>query len=275
MFKLITIVFLLIATTLQSQVVPADTIAPGLQYTQKIAVADAIDFSVDNLGNVYLLNNSGLLKKLNNKGDSLNVFNDVRRYGTVFSMDVTNPLKVLLYYRDFSTVVMLDRFLNRINVVDFRKAGIFQAKAVGLSYDNNVWVYDEQTARLKKIAEDGKLMMETVDLRQVLTQPPSPEKLMDRDGFVYLYDPVNGLYVFDYYGALKNELPITGLKDINIVGNTILGRKNEGITRYTIGTLDLQEAKMPALINKAAKLSVMPQGIYVLENEEILLFSYQ
>lgn len=273
--KLFIIFFLLVTTTLEAQVTPGDTIAPGLQYTQKIAAPAAIDFSVDNLGNLYLLNNSGLLKKLSNKGDSLNVFNDVRRYGTVFSMDVTNPLKVLLYYRDFSTVVMLDRFLNRVNVIDFRKAGIFQAKAVGLSYDNNVWVYDEQTARLKKIAEDGKLLMETVDLRQVLNQPPSPDKLMDRDGFVYLYDAANGLYVFDYYGALKNELPITGLKDINITGNTIVGRKNDGITRYTIGTLDLQEAKMPALINNATKLSIMLQGIYLLEGQEILLFSYQ
>ena len=112
-------------------------------------------FAADNLGNVYVLTPAGLLIKLNNKGDSLNVFNDVRRYGTVYAIDVTNPMKVLLYYKDFSTVVMLDRYLSRINMIDLRKSGIFQAKAMGLSYDNNVWIFDEQSAKLKKIDETG------------------------------------------------------------------------------------------------------------------------
>ncbi len=146
----------------------------------------------------------------------------MRRYGNVYLLDVTNPLKILLYYKDFSTVVMLDRFMNRINTVDFRKAGIFQAKAVGLSYDNNIWIYDEQSARLKKISDDGKLLSETIDLRQVLTDLPSPEKIIDRDGFVYLYDPAKGLYVFDYYGALKNELPITQINDLRCWAQLLL-----------------------------------------------------
>ena len=129
-------------------------------------------FAADNLGNVYVLTPAGLLIKLNNKGDSMNVFNDVRRYGTVYAIDVTNPMKVLLYYKDFSTVVMLDRYLSRINMIDLRKSGIFQAKAMGLSYDNNVWIFDEQSAKLKKIDETGRVLSETTDLRQVLDVIP-------------------------------------------------------------------------------------------------------
>lgn len=275
MSKLLFILWVCIATVARSQVSPRDSVKTGLKYTGAFAATAVTDFQVDNLGNLYMLTGSGLLKKYNNKGDSLNVFNDVRRYGTLFSMDVTNPLKIVLYYRYFSTVVMLDRFLNRVNVLDLRKAGVFQAKAVALSYDNNLWVYDEQSARLKKIAEDGRLLMETVDLRQVLTQVPSPDKLLDRDGFVYLYDSSAGLYLFDYYGALKNELAITGLKDVNVINNTIVGRKNGGITRYSLGTLDLQEAEMPAEINSASKLCISQQGIYLLNDQQIILFSYE
>lgn len=241
----------------------------------KIVVGDAGNFSVDNLGNLYVLTTGGLLKKLNNKGDSLNVFNDVRRYGNVYLLDVTNPLKILLYYKDFSTVVMLDRFMNRINTVDFRKAGIFQAKAVGLSYDNNIWIYDEQSARLKKISDDGKLLSETIDLRQVLTDLPSPEKIIDRDGFVYLYDPAKGLYVFDYYGALKNELPITQINDLQVLGSTIVGRRKNSFVRYTLGTLDLQEAPLPENIATAVKICIMQQGIYVMQKGVIETYSYE
>src|SRR5215213_6836043 len=107
------------------------------------------DFSVDNLGNIYLVYVTGQLKKISPQGDSIAVFSAVRRYGQLHSIDVTNPLKVLLHYKDFGTVVALDRLLNIRNTVDLRKLNIFQAKAVGLSYDNNIWVFDEQEGKLK------------------------------------------------------------------------------------------------------------------------------
>lgn len=241
----------------------------------RIYVNDVSTFTVDYLGNVYILTNKGLLKKYNNQGDSLNVFNDVRRYGAVSAIDAGNPLKVLIYYRDFSTAVMLDRFLSRINMIDFRKAGIFQAKAVATSYDNNVWIFDEQSAKLKKIGDDGKLLSETVDLRQVLDVIPSPDKIIDRDGFVYLYDKDNGLYVFDYYGALKNELAITGVSDIQVINKTIVGRKQNRFVRYTLGTIDMQEADLPEIVNKAKIIRIMPQGVYIKDARGIALFNYR
>jgi len=41
------------------------------------------------------------------------------------SIDVTNPLKILLYYKKFTTVVVLDRFLNIRNTINFRKKKYF------------------------------------------------------------------------------------------------------------------------------------------------------
>lgn len=231
-------------------------------------------FAADNLGNVYVLTPAGLLIKLNSKGDSLNVFNDVRRYGTVYAIDATNPMKVLLYYKDFSTVVMLDRYLNRINMIDLRKSGIFQAKAMGLSYDNNVWIFDEQSAKLKKIDENGRVLSETTDLRQVLDVMPSPRSIIDSDGFVYVYDDAKGLYVFDYYGALKNTLPLTGITDLRVIGKTIAGRRQNKLVRYTLGTLELQEQPLPAIIQDALKIYITQQGIYVLNEAGIEMYPY-
>jgi glutaredoxin-related protein len=99
---------------------------------------DIADFTVDNLDNVYILTSRNQVKKFNANGDSVAVFNDVRKFGKATLVDVSNPLKVLLYYKDFATVVMLDRFLNVVNTIDLRKQNIFQAKAIGQSYDNKI-----------------------------------------------------------------------------------------------------------------------------------------
>ena len=242
---------------------------------ERVKTTDIARFTADNLGNIYVLTGKGLLKKYGSNGDSLSVFNEVRRYGNVYAVDVTNPLKVILYYRDFSTVVMLDRFLNRINAVDLRKAGIFQAKALAASYDNNLWVFDEQSAKLKKIGDDGRLIMETTDLRQVLTRVPSPQKIIDRDGFVYLCDEERGIYIFDYYGTLKNELALTGISDIQIINKTILGRKNGSFVRYQLGTLDLKQANLPSQIKAPDNICIMQQGIYVQDSNGVTLYPYK
>src|SRR6186997_3025208 len=87
----------------------------------KIIPGDIIDFTVDNLDNIYILNSRNQIKKLNANGDSIAVYNDIKKYGSATFIDVSNPLKILLYYKDFATVVFLDRFLNAVNTIDLRK----------------------------------------------------------------------------------------------------------------------------------------------------------
>ena len=158
----------------------------------KTITGDFTYFNVDNLDNIYLVSNNNQLKKLNGNGDSIGIFNDVRKYGKLFYIDVTNPLKLLLYYQNFSTVVVLDRFLMIRNVINLRKQNIFNVKAVASSYDNNIWVFDEGDAKLKKIGENGDLLSETVDCRLLFDTVPSPTQIIDQDGFVNLYDPAIG-----------------------------------------------------------------------------------
>ena len=104
----------------------------------KTISGDIVDFTVDNLDNVYILTSRNQLKKFNANGDSVAVYNNVKKFGQASLIDVSNPLKVLLYYKDFGTVVALDRFLNVVNTIDLRKQNIFQAKAIAQSYDNKV-----------------------------------------------------------------------------------------------------------------------------------------
>ena len=232
-----------------------------------------VDFSVDALGNLYILSKNDQLKKLDAKGDSVAVFNAVKRYGQLYSIDVTNPLKILLYYKDYGTVLTLDRFLSVRNTLDLRRENIFQAKAVGLAYDNNIWVFDEQDGKLKRIGEDGKLIMQTNDLRLVFDTLPSPEFITDQDGLVYLYDISRGVYLFDYYGALKTRIPFTGWRDFMVLAKTIYGRKEDEMLKYQPGSLDLKEIKIPAMFQSASRIRVTQQKLYVLDKGVLRVYS--
>ncbi|MFN9710333.1 MAG: hypothetical protein ACK55K_02860 [Bacteroidota bacterium] len=248
-----------------------DTIAFKLAEIKK---GSWIDFNVDNLGNYYLLSRENRLKKINNRGDSVGAFNEVRRYGKLYSMDVTNPLKTLLYYRNFSTVVVLDRFMNIINTIDLRKQQIFQVKAIAQSYDNHIWIYDEQNNKLKKIAEDGSILMETVDLRTIFDEVPSPETIIDQEGFVYLYDPKKGMYVFDIYGGFKTKLSYFSLSDVTVIGKTMAALDKDQLLLYTFGTLNEIKINLPVSAADRKKIIMRKGHLYVLLDQEIAHYIY-
>jgi hypothetical protein len=90
-----------------------------------------------------------------------------------------------------------------------------------------------------------------------------------------MYDPQKGMYVFDYYGALKVKLSLLNWTDVQVIGNNILGRKNGQLLQYTTGTLQLKETVLPEFLQKAENIFLAPQGVYVLEPTGIRLYSTQ
>jgi hypothetical protein len=229
---------------------------------------DITEFTIDNLDNIYILNSRNQVKKYNSNGDSVAVYNDVRKFGQASLIDVSNPLKILVYYRDFATVVMLDRFLNAVNVVDLRKQNVLQAKAIGQSYDNKIWVYDEYENKLKKIDEDGKMVQETADFRLLLGQAINPVKIFDENRYVYLYDINRGIFVFDYFGALKNGILITNWNNLKVSGHYIFGSKSDTLYRYDNRSFVYDDWKMPAAITGSYSFNFSNDRLYALKKEE-------
>ncbi|RYF89603.1 MAG: hypothetical protein EOO03_05640 [Chitinophagaceae bacterium] len=230
---------------------------------------------VDVLNNLYLVTAGNQLKKLNANGDSVAVFNDVKKYGNPSLIDVTNPLKVLLYYKNFSTVVILDRFLSQRNSINFRKQNIFSVKAVGTSYDNHIWLFDEQDMNLKKIDDEGQLLQESTDWRQIMNEVPTPTSIIDHNQFVYLYDPQKGFYIFDYYGTYKNNLPFLQWENISVGTSHISGFTGNQFQRYELQKLNLKTYTLPATFAGYTAIKAMNGKIYLLKKDAVEIYAVQ
>ncbi len=229
-------------------------------------------FNVDNLDNIYLITDNNQLKKLTATGDSVAVFNDVKKYGNPDFIDVTNPLKALLYYKNYSTVVVLDRLLTVRNNINFRKQNIFYVNNVTLSYDNYIWIFDEEDYKLKKIDEEGKLLQASTDWRMLFDTVPAPVKIIDRDNFVYLYDPEKGFYIFDYYSGFKNRLAFLNWTNVEVNGNTVYGFKNNKLYSYQLKSLQLKEYNLPAFFGKFISIKAMNSKVYLLNEKGVDMY---
>jgi hypothetical protein len=224
----------------------------------------ATDFAVDNLGNLYVITPDNQLVKFNAKGDSVAAYNEVKRYGTLSEVDVTNPLKILLYYKDFMTVLALDSYLSRLFKIDLRQIQIFQASTVALAYDNNFWVFDEQNAQLKKIGDQGTAVMTSNDFRQLFGESIVPQEIVDQGGLVYLNDSSQGIYLFDYYGGFKVKLSFKGVRGLTVFGKNIFGIMGNELFSYRPGTLQEQHAVLPFPVKEAVRIQIVAGGMYVL-----------
>ena len=235
---------------------------------------DVVQIAVDNLENLYVLSSTDQLKKYNAQGDSIGVYNQVKRFGKLQSIDVTNPLKLLLFYKEFSTVVTLDRLLTQRAAVDLRRSNIIQTSAVGMSYDGNFWLFDEYENKLKKLDEQGTKLLETPDFRTLFPDAIRPQQILDEAGLVYLYDPKVGLYLFDHYGSFKKKLPITGWQNLSIFNNYIFGLQGNAIRYFNTTTLLSGTRKLPFELQPQQQAQITNSKLFCWTPDSVRIYNY-
>lgn len=236
------------------------------QYERSVA-GDIRSFAADHLGNLYLIDRKDQVKKIGPKGDSLAVYNDVRRLGTLSGIDVSNPMQPMLYYGDGVRFVVLDRFLNPATRIDLQSSGIPQLKTWTRSYDNQLWVFDPLAFALKKVDLAGQVQWATPDFRLILKKAFSPKQIADQDRNLYLYEPEQGVYVFDYFGNLKNGIQLLDWLDWQVDGAYIYGRKADTLYRYEIKSTYYDEWVLPTDLRGAAQYLIRGKKLYALFRE--------
>lgn len=101
---------------------------------------NADDFiGFDGLGNCFYIQNNVVYKT----GDTTIAQYQNLALGKITKVDILNPLKVVVFYKDFNSVVLLDSQLNEIQRIDFSKTDTpIVASAVGISGQNKLWVFN-------------------------------------------------------------------------------------------------------------------------------------
>ncbi|MSP84439.1 MAG: hypothetical protein EXR18_01225 [Flavobacteriaceae bacterium] len=115
----------------------------SLLSTQSIS-GDAF-VGIDVLSNLYYIENNVFFKKNNSQ---LWQYKNLS-LGKITKIDLQNPLKIVLFYEDFNSVILLDNQLNEIQKIDFSNISIpIIATAIGIASQNNLWVFDSSSQKL-------------------------------------------------------------------------------------------------------------------------------
>lgn len=102
-----------------------------------VDIDDFIGF--DSFGYSYDIKNN-VFRKI--KGNEIFEYKNVS-LGNISKVDIQNPLKIVLFYEDFNSVVLLDNQLNKITEINFSQNTVpIVVNAIGMSTQNQLWIFN-------------------------------------------------------------------------------------------------------------------------------------
>lgn len=99
----------------------------------------------DGIGNLYYIKNNVFYMK--NEKESWQYKNV--SLGKPTKIDIQNPLKIMLFYENFNTVVILDNQLNETQKINFSEKEVtIVVTATGIASQNRLWIYNGLTQQI-------------------------------------------------------------------------------------------------------------------------------
>jgi hypothetical protein len=191
------------------------TITATLQQQDSLQVERFV--AMDNFGALYVIENNILIKRQDDKEWQYNNL----QLGDITSVDILNPLKITLFYKDFNTAIVLDNTLNEIKKIDFNITSEFKNLAAATTAnDRNFWIFDTNTQQL----EVFNYLQQTTSVQNL----PIPEK------FITLKSNYNfcrvltesTIYLYNFYGSLLSEKPSNGATDFEMTNEEVIFLKD-------------------------------------------------
>jgi len=183
--------------------------------------ANADFFSTDNFGNTYLVK-ADEIRKYNASGDLMKIYSN-KNLGKITSIDASNSLRLLVFYKDFSSIIILDDLLSQngdiINLLDL---SLEQCDLVCTSFNNGMWFFNRQNANLIRLNDNLQTAVNTGNLNRLLGSDLKPNFILEYDGYVYLNNPNEGILVFDIYGIYFKTIAIKGLQHFQVKDQNLI-----------------------------------------------------
>lgn len=100
---------------------------------------------LDGMENIYYIKNNVLFKK--NKKESWQYKNV--SLGKITKIDIQNQLKIMLFYENFNTIILLDNQLSETQKINLSENEIsIMATAAGIASGNRLWIYNSLTQEI-------------------------------------------------------------------------------------------------------------------------------
>lgn len=239
---------------------------------EKIAEINFIGefFCTDNLGFVYTVDGE-TLTKYSSKGEKIQSYSN-SKFGKITSIDTNNPLQILIFYKDFNQIILLDNTLSQIgNSISLDELNVESAEVVCSASNAGFWVFNSINSQLNYFDKNLKLIHKGIDIRPFNKTENTPNFILERNNLVYLNMNGNEIFVFDSFGNYKRTISLKIKDSFQIFDSKIYYFENQSLLCYSADLHQTDTLNIPQNTNiKDVKIEL--NQFYVLENGKICIY---
>lgn len=237
----------------------------------KTAVKGKI-LGTDNLGNAYVIN-ADVISKYRDNGQFYRVYSN-KKMGKITFADVSNPLKIVLFYRDFSRIIFVDNTLTENgNPLQLEDRDLELASLACTSYDNGLWLYDPVRFVLVRFNQQLQETVRITNLNQILGYAPDPDFMTEHESMLYINDPERGILKFDIFGTYLSTIPLKGLRTFQVEANSVFYSNIKGkLMAFGLKTLQTDTLTLPTKAYE--ELNWWKDRIYFLSGDSLSAYRY-
>jgi hypothetical protein len=228
------------------------------------------DFTTDHIGFFYVYNNKNIYKYTDN-GKLLFTYSN-NQLGDIEKVDVTNPLKIIVYYKDFLKLVILDNTLSISgDVIDLNTFNFNNIVEISRSYNNGYWLFDIVNQELFRKNEYFETTNSSGNLSLTLNKEVIPVEIIEYNNKVYLNDTTMGILVFNQYGNYIKTIPIKGVQNFQVKDQYMIYTTNQN-NAYVYYFMEMEHVPLNFdLYPKIKKIRIENELMYILTSDNRLI----
>ena len=222
---------------------------------------------IDPYGNIYAVKESHL-SKFSPHGKLLFTYSD-NTLSAISSIDVFNPMKIMLFYQDAGKLVFLNEQLAQINdPISLFDANYFTISFASYSAGNQIHLYDNANKYLITL---------DFNMREISKTPINfptfqPVKMIEmEEKKIAFQDPQVGIYLFDTFGTYIKLIPIVTSQPMEITSEFIYYTNNNELFLYNYKILETSIHQLP-VSNVLQTLVYRNNLILLLQNNTIWIY---
>jgi len=206
------------------------------------------------------------------KAGKLNCSYSNNMLGVIASVDVSNPQKIVVYFKDFTKVLILDNTLSPTSeVIDLTNIELDEVSLVCRSYNNGIWYYDPVRFELIRKDQEMETTNSSGNLANALNINVQANYLVEYNNRLYLNDPIIGVLVFDNFGTYLKTIPLYGLLRFHVKDKFLIYANAKGsIELYNFFTLEKTLFK-PLKYKAVNAIRLEGNSIFIKDNKNQLI----
>jgi hypothetical protein len=162
----------------------------------------AKSLKVDKLGFIYILTNRNTINKYDKSGKILFEYNNTL-YGEIHDLDVSNPMKIIVFFQDFQVIELVDNTLVPLRTYTLLDYDFAEVRCVSMSNDNQFWIYDAGKLKLFKMDINGNILMESNNLVAESGLSIDIQQIKEESNYIVLRDPSKLILLDNYTQWIK------------------------------------------------------------------------